>query len=127
MPPTNASLITFLSTSIASVPLWLYAASRGSKDVPKHRRALTVVLALHTIFILYNLFFNAPQNVFRSLNIPINAPSDRIRVRLLEASQTVDLSPRMDELISRLSSFDARALYARCAFEDFFHELTCKN
>ena len=109
MPP----LVSFLFTSLASIPLWLYVASRGSKDVPKHRSILTLFLALHTLYIFYNIFFNAPQNVFRSLDLPINAPTDLLRAKVLEYSQDDSLAPHLEDLISRIASFEGRAMYAR--------------
>lgn len=77
-------------------------------------RALAALVVVHSLYILFTLFFDAPSNIFKSLKIPLTTPVPTIRQTLLSfsPSQSV-LPPALEILLSRLQSFDARVLYVR--------------
>lgn len=123
MPLLSASLDAFIFTSLASVPLWGYFTLYKNQYVNAKppRLYITFFLTLHTIYVLYNLFLNTPQNIFETLHLPLSVPSEQIRAKLLNVAHVDGLPPHLEDLISRLSSFDARALYVRCVSCSLVH------
>ncbi|EKM56507.1 uncharacterized protein PHACADRAFT_53071, partial [Phanerochaete carnosa HHB-10118-sp] len=83
---------------------------------------LTVLLHLHTAYILYCLTVHWPPNLFTSLRLPLTTPTERIRSILLERAglKSDEGLPRpLDELLARLGSAEIRTAYVRCTMEHY--------
>ena len=57
-----------------------------------------------------------PPNLFKTLNLPMNAHPDKIRSTILKKAElplTASLPKHMESLLTRLSAFDGRNTYVR--------------
>jgi hypothetical protein len=91
-------------------------SSSQSTKAPKPplRTALTVLVAVHTLYIAHRLLHSSPPNVFQTYRIPISLNIDGVRAILLaRAGEAVASAPRTEALLTHLASFDARTLYIR--------------
>ncbi|KAL0958017.1 hypothetical protein HGRIS_000192 [Hohenbuehelia grisea] len=124
MPLLSASLDAYLVTcSLISIP-WIYLVARSTPKTPLYPRIrpyISVILLLHTLYILHAILVAPPPNIFTSLDIPLNTSTDQIR-RILAKLGGIDsqfaLAPGtfpkpLEALLKRLSSFDTRTLYVR--------------
>lgn len=68
-----------------------------------------VLLAAHSIYILYNILVEPPPNIFESLGLPINAPVTSLKEGLGGTGGDVAL----ESLLDRFFSFDPRVYYVR--------------
>ena len=116
----------YLTVAIIVVP-WLLSEFRRHRQQARHARAtnsepplrrrwwLTIIVAVHSIWILYKLLVHPPLNIFTSLRVPLTTPAATLRKMLLSRSiPRVETLPQpVEELIMRLSSFDIRTLYIR--------------
>ncbi|KDQ59991.1 hypothetical protein JAAARDRAFT_32355 [Jaapia argillacea MUCL 33604] len=120
MPVLSASIDAFLLTSLAIIIPAVYYSRKSngapSSPVPPFRKPLSVLVLLHSLYVLYKMILHFPPNLFMRMNIPLTMPSDEIRARLLRLAgmdAQGQLPPSLETLISRLSSFDARTVYVR--------------
>ncbi|KIP11915.1 hypothetical protein PHLGIDRAFT_124567 [Phlebiopsis gigantea 11061_1 CR5-6] len=128
MPIITPSLDLFVFSSlIAVLPSWYIlrrshrpkVSLRGTNPVasrPPYERVLTLLVHLHTLYVVYLLVVHWPPNLFSRLSLPITTPSDRIRSVLLD---TADLGrdaplPRpLEELLTKLGNAEVRVSYVR--------------
>lgn len=136
MPLINASIDAFLVTAVAITIPWIYftiwrappanvktnlrpqsAQQQQYQQEQLHnsstRSYIALSIALHSIYVLYNLIVCSQQNIFSVLDVPLTEPSDAIRARLLHLADVPDLPQTLDRLLMRLSSFDVRHIYVR--------------
>jgi len=114
MPLVSASLDSFLVAAVVVLlaTTWLV---RKPSNAP-HRASLNTLVVLHTLYILYTLTVFFPPNIFKRLHIPLTMPSESIRAVLLHKASldaNATLPRPLEDLLARLSSFDARTLYVR--------------
>ncbi|GJE86477.1 hypothetical protein PsYK624_025570 [Phanerochaete sordida] len=120
------SIDLFLFTSLLTIPpSWVLLRRRrratrsrtpNTNVHPPYERLLTVLLHLHTFYILYCLIVHWPPNLFSALKLPLTTPTERIRSILLErAGLTVgDGLPRpLEELLAKLGNAEIRTAYVR--------------
>jgi len=113
MPLLSASADTFL-LALVSFAVFMYRKSGGDKVRSEFRSYTTSFVVLHTIYIIYVLCFFRPPNLFTRLHIPLSTPSERIRSLILKRANLSDgLPDHLEELLTRLSSFDLRTFYIR--------------
>lgn len=128
MPIISASIDAFLTAIVITIIPWLYYTLRNAHtttfgqttqvNIPQQahssrRTYLSIFIALHATFILYNIILCAQPNLFTSLDVPLNEPSDAIRAKLLHLGDVHTLPRALDMLLVRLSSFDVRVSYVR--------------
>ncbi|GFZ49077.1 hypothetical protein JCM24511_06827 [Saitozyma sp. JCM 24511] len=94
-----------------------------------------LILALHTAWSIYSLLF-PPYNIFSTHSLPILAPNDLVRAKVLgqprttgttspaTTSETLTLT---EHLLSRLANLDTRYLYARFGHQPLLECLWCQN
>ncbi|TFK41443.1 hypothetical protein BDQ12DRAFT_677992 [Crucibulum laeve] len=111
----SVSLDTYLATALAISVSWLYFVMRTPSSPPKSRTQTTisVVLLLHTLYILHSLLLKSPPNLFNALKLPLNTPTDSIRAILLQFSDDGELPGHLESLLKRLGSLDMRGVYVR--------------
>ena len=110
------SLDAYIALSFILATLWLYSASspfslldsRNLKD-----RVLSTLLLLHTLYMLHALLVSPPQNIFKSLQLPLNAPSEYLHAKLVETYGEKNIPPSLAALPKRLGLMDLRAQYVR--------------
>ncbi|KAI0765416.1 hypothetical protein C8Q74DRAFT_1288215 [Fomes fomentarius] len=115
MPIVSVSVDAFfvLATAIL-VPAALFF--RRQPEPFTLRNALSVGLVLHSLLIFHTLLLRYPPNLFQRLKIPLTTPSETIRTVLLQRAglpHDAPLPRPLENLLTRLSSFDARTLYIR--------------
>lgn len=73
------------------------------------------LLALYTLYTVYNILFARPPNLFTSLQLPLNTPQAAIHAALLRNASRNDnvLPPALEKLLARLASLDARMMLVR--------------
>jgi hypothetical protein len=73
------------------------------------------LLTLYALYIVYNLLFDHPPNLFSSLQLSLNAPQAAIHAALLQnvSHSDDDLPPALEKLLARLASLDARMMLVR--------------
>lgn len=129
MPLINASIDAFLVTAAATTIPWIYftmwrtptdgkanlrpQSTQQQQHGSSTRSFVALFVALHSIYILYNLIVCSQQNIFTVLDVPLTEPSDAIRARLLHLADVPDLPETLERLLMRLSSFDVRHIYVR--------------
>ena len=133
MPFITPSIDIFVFTSLLVVaPSWyiLNRRQRPPRAPPKpntqnaslqlarppYERALTLLVHLHTLYMIYLVTMCIPPNLFSMLQIPLVTPSDRIRHILLRRAGLTsdDTLPRaLEELLTKLSNADVRVSYVR--------------
>ncbi|KAF9030087.1 hypothetical protein BDZ89DRAFT_949992 [Hymenopellis radicata] len=97
-----------------SLFLALLLASPLLYFLPRLRSSPTrIFLGLHSIVLLHNLIIHPPPNVFTRLHLPLSTPTDVIRALLLKHSPEPNLPAHLEQLLSRMNSFDTRTLYVR--------------
>ncbi|KAH7105206.1 hypothetical protein BKA62DRAFT_441437 [Auriculariales sp. MPI-PUGE-AT-0066] len=91
--------------------------ARATNTTPPQRRRwwLMLLVAAHSVYLLYKVFLHPPLNIFTSLRVPLTTPASTLRNMLLARTEprADTLSPPLEELLIRLSSFDIRTLYIR--------------
>jgi len=107
----NTSIMSLLlGTSLAVAVPWIFSLRRSSFS---WSTAISILLLIHSLFALHTLLAKQPPNLFSTLQIPLNTPTDTVRALLLRVSSTPDLDPELGGLLERLASFEARTLYLR--------------
>src|SRR5947199_7706854 len=97
MQHLDAPFLVFVLCSLAvSVSFLLCSYSKyKSKTLfhgPPFPTRLGFLVCFHTIYILHAFLLRTPQNLFKSLHIPLMTPVERIRALLLEGSKGEALS-----------------------------------
>lgn len=92
-------------------------------------QALTILIILHSVYILYTILFNAPSNIFTALNVPLMTPTSVLRTKLSAYALNDTLPPHTEALLTRLQSIDVRGYYVRFGHEtiqqcDYCHSFT---
>ncbi|KAI8971262.1 hypothetical protein BD414DRAFT_426335 [Trametes punicea] len=80
------------------------------------RNALTLLVVVYALSVIYTIIVLWPPNVFQRLRIPLTTPSETIRTILLQHANLPPDTPLpkpLETLLTRLSSFDMRTLYVR--------------
>lgn len=138
MPLVSASIDVFLVTTLATVLPWIYftiwrttprptntnlnanpaqpqqqTQNQLTRNTTITRTCIALFIALHSIYILYNVIVRSQQNLFTVLKIPLTEPTDAIRARLLHIADVPDLPEALERLLMRFSSFDTRHRYVR--------------
>jgi len=101
---------------VLATPLLYRMASPFSNDAKKVR-TLSILLLLHTSYMFHALLVSPPQNIFKSLGLPVNIPSEYLYAKLVEVyggEQNVPAS--LVSLSKRLGLMDVRSLYIRWDF-----------
>lgn len=118
MPVVSGSVDAFVATAIAvTIPTFMFLRRRQSTSQSPYRNWLTLLVTLHTVYIVYVLIVQWPPNLFQRLNIPLTMPVDGIRTILLQRANLpsdATLPKALEGLLTRLSSFDTRIAYVRC-------------
>lgn len=120
MPFISASVDTLTLGVIVCLVVFAYrgttpAVAKHARP-PKHRLFTTVILAVHTIYMAYILSFDTPSNLFAQLHLPLSMSPQRVRAILLARGETggVDALPEhIEELLTRLSTFDLKVYFVR--------------
>ncbi|KAF4563700.1 hypothetical protein AB1N83_010192 [Pleurotus pulmonarius] len=122
MPFLSASLDAYLLTSLLVSAPWIYLTGKIRHHQPQNsppiRPYISILLLLHTLYILYRILVTPPANIFTSLNIPLNTSTDRIR-EILAKYSGIDLNnggafpKHLELLLKRLSLFEHRTLFVR--------------
>jgi len=116
----SSSLVKFYVSAILIVAPWLYFTlplsrvkkpQTGSASTNQTRVWLALLVAVHSLYALFELIVHAPYNIFTELDVSIAEPSDVIRAILLHSSSIPDLSPDLNALLNRLRAFDMREKY----------------
>jgi hypothetical protein len=131
MPVFSASLDSWFPTICAlliptAVRLRSTFRNNNARSPPAAplRTPISALLALYTLYILYNIVLARPPNLFTALHLPLNAPQSTIQAALLalsnngsnsstSAGKTV-LPPALEKLLARLASSEARTMLVRC-------------
>lgn len=92
-------------------------------------QGLTILVILHSVYIVYTILFNAPSNIFTALKAPLMAPTSLMRARLAAHSLDDTLPPHTEALLTRLQSIDVRGYYVRFGHDaiqrcDYCHSFT---
>lgn len=90
---------------------------------------LTILVILHSVYIVYTILFNAPSNIFTALNAPLMSPTSSMRAKLSAHSLDGTLPPHTEALLTRLQSIDVRGYYVRFGHNaiqqcDYCHSFT---
>jgi hypothetical protein len=118
MPLLSASADTFVLGAVVSLVAFAYrGSSPATKNArqPKYRPFVTGLLAMHTIYMIYIISFKTPPNLFTRLHLPVSMPSQQIRATLLTMSQDDALPEHIEELLTRLNTYDLRIYFVRFA------------
>ncbi|KAG5645513.1 hypothetical protein DXG03_005923 [Asterophora parasitica] len=101
---------TFIATSLALALPWAYSLRRSQFS---WHTVVSILVLFHSLSSLHTLLLRSPPNVFKTLQIPLNTPTDAIQSLLLRYSDAPYLDSELQELLQRLASFEIRALYPR--------------
>ncbi|THU96232.1 hypothetical protein K435DRAFT_664817 [Dendrothele bispora CBS 962.96] len=120
MTQGGASLLVYLATSTVLVLSYFFISPQifqKNQNVvttpPNLRKILSSLVLLHSLFILYNIIVLQPPNLFTRLGLPLGTPTDSIRSILLMNSDEPTLPKHIEQLLTRLGSFELRTLYVR--------------
>jgi len=122
MPLLSASADSFLLAATVSVCLIAFVRRRHTPALtknarqPKHWPLVTTIIAIHTLYMMYNVSFKSPQNLFTRLHLPLSTPSEMIRAILLSKAgmREEDLLPdHIEELLMKLNTSDLRTHFVR--------------
>lgn len=80
-------------------------------------KGLAVLVLLHSAYILYVIFFDAPPNIFTTLNVPLITPTSILREKLAAYTLEDKLPPQTEAILTRLQSIDVRGFYVRFGHE----------
>lgn len=108
--PMAVTTSIFVATSLAITLPWVYSLRRSTLSWPT---IVSFLLLIHSLMGLHTILVRPPLNVFATLQIPLNTPTDAIRALLLRHSDAPELSEELERLLQRLASFDVRSLYPR--------------
>ncbi|KAF8317152.1 hypothetical protein DL93DRAFT_2077343 [Clavulina sp. PMI_390] len=94
-------------------------------------QALSLLVFVHSAYIIYTILFNAPSNIFTALNVPLGVPASLLRMNLIVHSPSLNesLPPQTEALLTRLQSIDVRGYYVRFGHDavqycDYCHSFT---
>ncbi|KAL4073681.1 hypothetical protein J3A83DRAFT_4091696 [Scleroderma citrinum] len=101
---------------IVALGSWFYTLRSPTKSAA--HRLLSLVVTLHTLYVICQILWNRPPNLFTRLRIPINASVDRIRVMLrmeagLSGVTNLSIPKDVEFLLNRLAIWDNRSLFTR--------------
>lgn len=117
MPLISVSVDVFLVLAVSIlIPALVLLRRQPAANRFSLANALSAVLVLHSLWILYTILVRWPPNIFQRLRLPLTTPSETIRAILLQRAglpQGAALPRPLDSLLTRLSSFDTRTLYVR--------------
>jgi hypothetical protein len=105
------SFDAYVALSLVLATLWLRSApdSKPLKD-----RLLSALLFAHTLYMLHALLVSPPQNLFKSLQLPLNIPSEYLLAKLVETyGGETNIPSSLAALPKRLGLMEVRALYVR--------------
>jgi len=97
---------------------WLYRtfSSKSSAD-----QALSALLLLHTLYILYALLVSPPQNIFKTLGLHLTASPEALRAGVAELYGGGQNVPQhLDTLLKKLGLMDLRMIYIRCGSISYY-------
>ena len=101
---------------VLSTPLLYRVVSPFSNDAKKVG-TLPILLLLHTSYMFHTLLVSAPQNIFKSLGLPVNIPPEYMYAKLVEVyGGERNVPATLVSLSKRLGLMDMRSLYIRCGF-----------
>ena len=110
------SIDAYVALSSVLAIFWLYPAfSPFSLDAKNLKdRLFSILLLVHTLYMLHALLVSPPQNIFKSLRLPLNIPSEYMHAKLVESyGGETNLPSSLDILLKRLGLMELRALYVR--------------
>ncbi|KAF9566536.1 hypothetical protein CPC08DRAFT_682401 [Agrocybe pediades] len=118
----HLSLDTFVAIGLVIATPWLYRIYTPFSNEPSTKtrteKLVSTAILGHTLYMLYNLFVSPPQNIFKTLDLPLNASPEALRVKLAESFGGEQNVPQYLELLmKRLGLSDLRALYVRFGHE----------
>jgi len=117
MPFISPDLDAFLLASLTITIPFIWHLSRWTSipTSPPLRRPLGFLVFLHTLYILHRILVKRPLNVFSSLDIPLTTPTDKIRAALIARAGGDKLPEKIQDLLTKLGSFEIRTFYVRYA------------
>lgn len=80
-------------------------------------KALSIIVLAHSAYVLYELFFTSPSNIFTALHLPITTPTSVIRLKLASYSPNGELPNPIEGLLTKLQNVDVRTYYVRFGHE----------
>lgn len=115
------SLDTYIALGLVIATPWLYylfSPYNSPSKFTTRDQVLSLLLLIHTLYLLHPLLVAQPPNIFKSLDLLPNIPPDYLRETLVERlggdGQNVTVIPAyLDTLLKRLGSMDMRSLYFR--------------
>jgi hypothetical protein len=117
MPIISTSFDTFvLTAAVIGTSTHFILQRTQAKSQSPYRNALTLFVLLHTLYIIYVATLRYPPNLFKTLKLSINTPSDHIRsiIRKSAGLETDAVLPQpLETLLTRLSSFEGRNTFIR--------------
>ena len=120
MPLLSASADTFILGAIVCLIAFTYRGSiptpTNNARQPKYWQFITGILAVHTLYMIYILSFKTPPNLFTRLHLPLSMPSNKIRATLVARTRMAEdgaLPERIEELLTKLNTFDVRTCFVR--------------
>ena len=117
------TLDTYIALGLVISTPWLYYLFSSPFSPPKKPsnltikdQALSLLLLIHTLYLLHALLIAQSPNIFKSLALPPNVPPDYLRERLVESfgGNERNVPPYLDILLKRLGLLELRSLYFRC-------------
>ena len=129
------SLDTYVALVLVIATPWLYYLFSPYNPPSKFTtrdQVLSLLLLIHTLYILHALLVAQPPNIFKSLDLPPNIPPDYLREELLKRFggneyNVTTIPAYLDTLLKRLGSMDMRSLYFRYVdkLDAFFSAENC--
>ncbi|KAI0341338.1 hypothetical protein BDW22DRAFT_1358834 [Trametopsis cervina] len=117
MPLISPSVDIFFTTATAIITATYFLLKRTQvSSRSPYRRALTLLVLLHSLYIVYVITVRYPPNIFTRLGLPMNTHSDNIRALILQSAglePNATLPRPLETLLTRLSSFEVRNVYVR--------------
>jgi hypothetical protein len=111
---TETYMVTALLVTLPTLYSLIRRKSDQNKPRARLRTPLTLLVLVHTLYILHRLLLDPPPNLFTRHRIPLTLSVDGIRAILLaRAGETYAMSPATDALLRRLASFDMRTIFVR--------------
>ena len=106
------SLDVYIALSLVLATPWLYSVFT-STSTTKTSKTLSTLLLLHTLYLLHALLVSPPPNIFKSLGLPVNIPSEYLQAKLLEVYGERNIPTHLASLPKRLGLMELRSLYVR--------------
>lgn len=120
MAPINVELDAAAATAIILATSTLYLLGRPvtvtpNAPPPPLRRTLSFFLLVHTLYMVYIIVFARPPNIFSHFGIPLSLPPEKMRLLLIKRAggDGVVLAKAVEGLLTRLTSFEMRAVFIR--------------